>query len=74
MSLVAEEHVETGNREGELWCSVLTKFVFPRIVGDLHDVEFEAVVTPPDGVDACDVGTLLSHRLHQLRDSGDQVG
>ena len=44
----------------------LTELVFAGVVWDLHDVEFEALVALPDGVDAGDVRTLLAHRLHEL--------
>ena len=55
-----------------LWF-LLTQLVFPRVVGDLHDVELQAVVALPDGVDAHDVRTPLAHLLHQLQGRGGRV-
>lgn len=44
----------------------LTQLVFCGVVRDHHDVQFEAQVALPDGVDVCDVGTLLGHGPHEL--------
>lgn len=44
----------------------LTQLVFPRVVGDLHDVELQALVALADAVDAGDVGAGLVHGPHQL--------
>lgn len=41
--------------------------MFAGVIRDLHDVQFEAQVALPDGVDAGDVRTRLRHRLHELR-------
>lgn len=46
---------------------IRTKLMFAGVVWDLHDVELEAHVAPPDGVDAGDVRTRLRHRLHELQ-------
>lgn len=40
------------------------------VVRDDHDVELEARVAPPDGVDVGDVRTLVRYGLHQLHDGG----
>lgn len=40
------------------------------VVRDDHDVELEAHVAPPDGVDVGDVRTLVRYGLHQLHDGG----
>lgn len=40
--------------------------MFPRVIWYLHDVQFEASVALAYGVDAGDVWTLLTHRLHEL--------
>lgn len=40
--------------------------MFSRVVGDLHHVEFEPLVTLADAVDASDVRTGFVHRPHQL--------
>lgn len=42
--------------------------MFPRVVGNLHDVELQALVALPDAVDAGDVGTGLVHGPHQLEE------
>lgn len=42
--------------------------MFPRVVGNLHDVELQALVTLPDAVDAGDVGAGLVHGPHQLEE------
>lgn len=45
----------------------LTQLVLSGVVGNLHDVELQALVALPDAVDASDVGTRLVHGPHQLR-------
>lgn len=47
--------------------------MFARVIWDLHDVEFEAHVALPDGVDAGYVRTLLSHRLHKLQGEKEKL-
>lgn len=44
----------------------LTQFMLSWVVRDLHDVEFQPLVTLADAVDTSDVRTSLVHRLHQL--------
>lgn len=41
--------------------------MFPGVIRDLHDVQLQALVALPDGVDVGDVRTFLGHRLHELR-------
>lgn len=47
--------------------------MFRGVVGDHHDVQFEARVAFPDGVDVRDVRTLLGHGPHELLRSKRQV-
>lgn len=47
--------------------------MFTGVIGDYHDVQFEAQVAFPDGVDVCDVGTLLVHGSHELLGSKRQI-
>lgn len=47
--------------------------MFSGVIGDYHDVQFEAQVAFPDGVDVCDVRTLLSHGSHELLGSKRQI-
>lgn len=47
--------------------------MFSGVIGDHHDVQFKAHVAFPDGVDVCDVWTLLIHGSHELLRSGRQV-
>lgn len=41
--------------------------MFAGVIRDHHDVQFEAHVALPDGVDVGDVRALISHRLHELQ-------
>lgn len=50
----------------------LTQLVFPRVVGNLHDVELQALVALPNAVDAGDGGTGLVHRPHQLEEESQK--
>ncbi len=45
--------------------------MFSWIIRNHHDVQFEAHVALPDGVDVGDVRTLLRHRLHELQEEGE---
>lgn len=47
--------------------------MFSGVIGDDHDVQFEAHVAFPDGIDVCDVWTLLIHGSHELLGSKGQV-
>lgn len=46
--------------------------MFPRVVGNLHDVELQALVAFPNAVDAGDVGAGLVHRPHQLEEDKEK--
>lgn len=48
--------------------------MFAGVIRDHHDIQFEAQVTLPNGVDVGDVWTFLSYRLHELRGLRRKVG
>lgn len=54
--------------------NTLTQFMFGRVIRDHHDIQFEAHVTLPNGVDVGDVWTFLGYRLHELWGLRRKVG
>lgn len=65
----APERLHAGCKSGQ----VLTEFMFAGVIRDLHDVELQAHVAFPYGVDAGDVGTLLCHGFHELQGEEDKL-
>lgn len=47
--------------------------MFGGVIWNHHDVQLEAHVALPDGVDVGDVWTLLSNRLHELQGKEDML-
>ena len=47
----------------------LTNFVLPRVVGDLHGVQLQALVALADVINPGDIGAHFIHDLHQLENN-----
>lgn len=47
--------------------------MFAGVIWDHHDIQFEAHVALPNGVDVGDVWALLRHRLHELQGWEDKL-
>lgn len=47
--------------------ALLTDFVLPRVIGDLHSIQLQALVAFSNVVNSGDIGTHFIHNFHQLK-------